>query len=85
MASARLERLKREERNEKEKQEGLINCMNSEVEGKQRLLDLVRREVEDVKTEISNCEDLFAEVIRINYGAEDCNKCNASTRFPPRI
>lgn len=58
----------------KQKEESLINGMNSDVDDRRQLLDLTRTEIENIKTKISDCGDLFVEAVQISNGVEDCNR-----------
>lgn len=67
----RINMLKREEEEEEERQ---TNIISSEVKDKRQLLDLSKKEVENIKVKISHYENLFAEVLCINNGIRDCTK-----------
>jgi len=71
LRDTRVHKLKREG---KEKVENQINIMNSKLDDKQKLLDLINKEMENTNVKISCFKKLFVIVVCVNNGLEDCTK-----------
>lgn len=71
LGDAHIDRLKREEKEEEERRTNIISL---EVKDRQHLLDMSKKEMENIKAKIPYYEHLYAEVLCIKNGIEDCTK-----------
>jgi len=71
LAETRVDILKRER---KKREKSQMNILNLKVDEKQKLLDLLNNKIENAKVQISDCKDLFNEVVLVDDGLEDCTK-----------
>lgn len=67
----RIKRLKRDEKEEEERQ---MNIISLELEEKQQLLDLSKKEIENIKAKIPHYKNLFEEFFCINIRIADYTK-----------